>query len=323
MYFIWVYYALRARTPFFFAAANPSITNGGFLMESKKAIYDIIPPRYIPKTLCFAPDEKPETILSAVAAAGIVFPCIAKPDIGMKGLGVEKIPDSAQLARYAQRIGVPFLVQTFIDFPEEVGVFYCRLPEEEKGRITGIVYKELLIVTGDGQVSVRELIRREPRFLLQLPALEKRYGEKLDEILSAGETLNLVPYGNHARGAKFIDASHWANERLTATIDTICRQIPGFYFGRLDIKYLSLEALERGEHFLLVEVNGAGSEPTHMYDPDHSIFFAWKEIRRHLGLCYKTSVQNHRKGVPYLTWREGLKMFADNAAMVKKLKSFE
>ena len=108
-----------------------------------------------------------------------------------------------------------------------------------------------------------------------------------DRFLSEGEEYILSPYGNHARGAMFLDDSHLADEQLREVMDQVCRQIPGFYFGRLDIRFKSWEDLKAGRHFSIIEVNGAGSEPTHIYDPSHSLFFAWKEIIRHWVLLYK------------------------------------
>ena len=104
----------------------------------------------------------------------------------------------------------------------------------------------------------------------------------------------LVPYGNHVRGAKFLDANHLIDDELTHIIDTICQQVKGFYFGRLDIRYNSWERLKRGQEFSIIELNGAGSEPTHMYDPKHSIFFAWKEIICHWNILFDISRINHR-----------------------------
>ena len=50
IYLYWFWLCARARSFFFFNTSNPSIINGGFLMESKKEIYDLIPatchPRY-------------------------------------------------------------------------------------------------------------------------------------------------------------------------------------------------------------------------------------------------------------------------------------
>ena len=50
IYFYWFYLCIRARSLFFFSAANPSIENGGFLMERKSDIYKLMPQVYYPKT---------------------------------------------------------------------------------------------------------------------------------------------------------------------------------------------------------------------------------------------------------------------------------
>ncbi len=162
-----------------------------------------------------------------------------------------------------------------------------RYPDQKTGKITGIVSKEFMILTGDGVSTIEELIKKNPRYELQLATLKLEYGNKLLEILPKGEKLNMVPYGNHARGAKFIDGSHWISPKLTETINTICIQIPEFYFGRLDVMYTCWEELERGENFSIVELNGAASEPTHIYDPRHSLFLLGKNSRDILGICMK------------------------------------
>ena len=322
MYFVWFYYAAKARSFFFFNAANPLIKNAGFLMESKKEIYDIIPAQFIPKTLFFKQDTATAEILKMVSASGIAFPCIAKPDMGGKGRGVEKIYALEAIAGYATKIKMDFLVQEFIPYPEEVGIFYCRMPDEADGFISGIVAKEFLIVKGDGYSTLTQLLEKDSRYHFQLPALQKIYGEGLNVVLEKDEVKNLVPYGNHARGAKFLDVSYWADESFTKTFDTIFKQIPEFYFGRLDIMYSNFEDLKAGKNFSIVELNGAGSEPTHIYDPGHSLFFAWKEIARHFKILCAISIQNHKKGFRYLTVKEGMQMFKENRAVMKNLDQF-
>jgi hypothetical protein len=107
---------------------------------------------------------------------------------------------------------------------------------------------------------------------------------------------------------------------LQQTIDTVAKQIPGFFYGRLDIMYTDWEDLCNGKNYSIVELNGAGSEPTHMYDPKHSIFFAWREIIKHWKILYHISNWNHEnKNAPYLTFSKGIKMFKDNSAINKKL----
>lgn len=87
---VWLYYSFKARSLFFFNAANPAMKNGGMAMESKMEIYKMIPPQFIPKTVFIPKDQSPEKALERVLASDIGFPFIAKPDIGMKAFGVEK-----------------------------------------------------------------------------------------------------------------------------------------------------------------------------------------------------------------------------------------
>jgi len=321
IYLYWFVLCARARSLFFFNAANPSIKNGGFLMESKKEIYDLIPKQYYPQTMLFTAGTPVEQMLVQLRSAGFVFPLIAKPDIGMRGLAVAKLADEKEACLYVQGSQVDFLVQEYVPYENEIGIFYYRYPDEAGGHISGIVKKEFLAVTGDGKTPTRELLLRDPRYILQLPILEQTMQDLLAEVVPAGEKKVLVPYGNHARGALFLDDSDRADAKLVSMIDEICKQVPGFYFGRLDIRYRSWEELKEGKHFSIIELNGAGSEPTHMYDPRHSVFFAWKEIIRHWHILLRISIQNHhRLNLSYLSTTSGLQMFRANAAYVKKIQ---
>ena len=320
IYFYWVWLCIKARSFFFFNTANPTIKNGGFLMESKKEIYDIIPSQYYPKTILIKEQSTKEEIFALVKHSALCFPLIGKPDIGMRGLSVKKLENENDILDYAKVSKVDFLLQEFIPFEQEVGIFYYRFPNETKGHLSGIVGKEFLSVIGDGVSTIETLLTKDKRYILQLPTLQKAYGEKLSEVLEKGEKFLLVPYGNHARGAKFIDLSYLIDEQLTNTIDRVCKQIDGFYFGRMDVRYNTWEELKEGKNFGIVELNGAGSEPTHIYDPQHSIFFAWKEIIRHWKILWRISRINHRKEkIPYMNFSSGMQMFRDNTAYVKMI----
>ena len=236
----------------------------------------------------------------------------------MKGLGVQKVNDRTELVNYISTSRVNFLIQEYIPYKNEVGIFYYRLPGEKSGHISGIVSKEFLSVTGDGISTLEMLLMMDNRHILQLPVLQKTYGKSLQNVLQAGEEFVLVPYGNHVRGAKFTDASHLIDERLTQMIDSICKGVQGFYYGRLDVRYNTWEELREGKNFSIIELNGAGSEPTHMYDPAHSIFFAWKEIIRHWNILYKISRRNHHAvHKPYMDTRSGLSMLKESHRYIK------
>ncbi|MFK5957395.1 MAG: D-alanine--D-alanine ligase [Lutibacter sp.] len=321
IYFYWIFLSIKAKSLGFFNASNPRIKNGGFAMESKKEIYDLIPKKYIPETLFFKENETVKNILNTIHNSNIQFPFIIKPDIGLQGLRVAKIETVEELKVYLKKATYNFIIQEFAQFPLEIGIFYYRMPNETKGKITGIVYKDFLIVEGNGIHSIEELITQNPRFALQLDALRLKFGNQLKEILQKDEKRNLVPFGNHVRGCKFTDVSDWITDELTETFNTICTQIPDFYFGRLDIMYHSRKDLEKGKNFYIIELNGAGSEPTHMYDPKHSIFFAWKEIIKHYNILYKISAFNHQKGYSYLNMNRCRQMVLDNKTLTNHLKS--
>ncbi len=317
LYFIWL--GLKARAIFFVNAANPGILNGGFLMESKKEIYDIIPNQFYPRTVYLPKTAKLSEAISQVQQAGIEYPFIAKPDIGGRGRMVAKINTEAELMEYLDIVQEDYLLQEMVQWKNEAGIFYYRYPNEAKGHISGIVAKEFLSITGNGKSTMLQLLQQEKRFILQIPALHKIYGKRMYEVMPAGITEVLVPFGNHARGSKFIDASNRIDEALTKAIDDICIQIPGFYFGRMDIKFNSWEELKQGKNLSIIELNGSGSEPTHIYDPAHSVFFAWKEIIRHWKIMQRISIINHKTyGVPYMTLKEGLHMLKSDTEHLKK-----
>lgn len=317
---VWLYYSVKARSFFFFNAANPGMKNGGMAMISKMEIYNMMPEQCIPQTVFVNKDEALESALERIRDKHICFPFIAKPDIGMKAFGVEKIHNRDEFLRYANWTPSHFLVQELIPFSKEVGIFYVRKPNEAQGKITGIVSKEFLSITGDGQSSMLELIKRKPRSHLQLKVLEQRYGAKLQNVLKEDEEFILVPYGSHTRGAKFVDISHKISTELIRTIDGVCSQMEGFYYGRLDVLYNTFEELCEGKNFSIIEVNGAGGEATHIYDPKHSLFWAWGEVARHWGMLCEISMANKKAGCPYLSFRDGRAMLRQTGALQAQLR---
>lgn len=320
MYTYWLYLSVKARSFFFFSAANPMRLNAGFAMENKSDSYKHLDQQIYPKTVLFAHGTSAPQLKGRLADEEIYFPLIAKPDMGERGTGVKLINNLADLVDYSRQSKTSFLTQEFIDYKNEVGIFYHRLPHAVTGKITGIVGKEFLKITGDGQSTMEILIKQNDRYLLQFNTLKKLYGTHFGQVLPKGEEKVLVPYGNHCRGAKFIDLSDRISENLTQVIDNVCKRLPEFYFGRLDIKFKNWGDLEQGKNFSIIELNGAASEPTHMYDPKHSIFFAWKEIKKHWDLLYKISKFNAKsKSIPLMTTVEGIRMLKAHNEHIKGL----
>ncbi len=296
--------------------------NGGFVMDSKIEIYELIPQHFYPITK-FVKEKIPfrevETLLET---SKIKFPFIVKPDIGLRGSAVKKVTNVNELEAYHNKANFDYLLQDLIPYENEVGIFYVRFPHEKHGRITGIVAKEFLIIEGNGLSTIEELLKTNPRYEFQLKTLENEYGNLLKTILAKGERRNLVPYGNHARGAKFLDYSNLISPELTKVIDEMCLQVPEFYFGRMDLMYNTWDELEKGKNFSVVELNGSASEPTHIYDPKHSLFFAWKELARHIRYMFQISVENHKRGFPYLSHKVGMQQYRLHLEQSNKIVNF-
>ncbi len=301
----WAWLVLKARSFFFFSASNPTIENGGMLGESKMKIFDLINDGLKPKTIYLKYDSTINQIHTKLKNEDLHFPLIFKPDIGERGTFVEKIESDEDIEKYISKIKVDFLIQEYIDYPIEMGVFYYRLPNEEKGRVSSIVVKDMLSVTGDGQSSVKELSVKIPRAKIIMSDLEIRLGETMGKVLKSGEMLELEPIGNHCRGTTFLNGNHLINEKLSKTFDKIAKTIEGFYFGRVDLRCKSIAELYNG-NIKILELNGAGSEPGHIYHPGTALLEAYKAIFHHINILYEISKQNHKNGTPYMSFSEGV-----------------
>lgn len=291
-FLLWLWYALKLRSWRFYAYANPTIANGGLYGDSKADIYALLPKGHYPETYVVKKlADKLET--ATEVAKRFRFPVVVKPDVGCRGVGVQWVHNFEELWLYGSELEADFLVQEIVDYPNEMGLFYCRMPGETQGTITGITHKVFLTVVGDGVRSLRELLSADARHAMQIPKLSSKMD--LDEILKPEESRCLVPFGNHNRGTLFLDGKEWITPELVTTFDNLLRQVDGFYYGRLDIRYNTLDELERGENYAIIELNGAKSEPTHMYDPKHSFWFGQREIWRHQQMLSKIAAANLAK----------------------------
>ncbi len=301
-YFIWL--AIKRRSFFFFTAANPSIEFGGMMGEKKSEIFKIIPQQYVPLTKLFQPNEA-KTAIAFTQKTG--YPVIAKPNIGERGRWVEKIVDQSALEKYMKTCPVPFLIQELVTYPLELGVFYVRLPGESHGKITSLVEKGFLAVTGDGQANVRKLLLSNPRASLQVDMGHDRIFHLLDLMPAEGERIEIESIGNHCRGTQFLNKNSRISRKLEKAFDEIADRIPDFYFGRFDLRCQSYEDLEKLKNFKILELNGAGAEPGHIYQPGYSLLRAYRDIIWHLATLADISYRNKQRGHQYWTLRQGMK----------------
>ncbi len=159
-------------------------------------------------------------------------------------------------------------------------------------------------MTGDGKSTLEGLVRQHARARLQYRVLRKKYAHHWHEVIPEGKKMLLEPIGNHCRGTKFLNGNELITLQLRDVFDQISQSIDGFSYGRFDLRCRSIDELYSGEGIRILELNGAGSEPGHIYHPGFPFFRGMGVLFRHWTVLYRISRQNHRNGVPYMTLRE-------------------
>jgi hypothetical protein len=304
--FLWIYYAIRARHFWWVSPANPTLEFSGFEGESKREMYEQLPKRYYPRTIYIDPTLSFDHLRAEIKATGFTYPILGKPDVGMKGMLVRKLDNEAQLRYYHEHVTVDYIIQDMVELPMEFSVFHIRYPGQEKGMVTGFIAKDYMSVSGDGVSTLRELIEAHPKAKFRGEEMTIRHGAHYEEVIPAGEKYYLSIAGNHNRGANFINLHKEIDERLTAVFDAISLEAGHFYFGRYDLKCSSVEDLKAGRNILILEYNGVGAEPNHIYDCGMSYIQALGEIAKHWEHMYRIGRINHKtSGIPYWKFGEG------------------
>lgn len=310
-----LYLAIRHRSLTLFTAANPAIPGGGFVGESKGAIL---------QGLAHAPEQvaRWELIPSSLAAADrlalaesflerhrLGYPVVLKPDTGERGSGVRVIRTPEELGVYLARAGGDTIIQEYVE-GREYGVFYYRIPGEARGRIFSVTDKRIPTVVGDGMRTLEVLILADDRAVSMAPLFLTRHQARLLDIPAAGEVVALGDLGNHCQGAVFHDGGHLVSAELEAAIEMLVAGYDGFFFGRFDLRVPSEEALRAGRNLKVLELNGASSEATHIYDPRHGPWAAWRTLREQWRILFAIGERNRRAGVRPLTLAEFLRAYA-------------
>ena len=276
----WIWKSIQSKSFSYFCKVNPGIEFGGFLDYSKYKILQQIPDEFKPKTnILFTKNEN---------EIPFKFPFVVKPDHGERGVNVEVIKNNYDWGNYP--LTENLIIQEFIDLPLEFGIFYAKFPNGKKGKILSITGKEFLVYQADGNSTLREFVENNPRAVSRMNYLNEKFKEQWEIIHPKGTEILLEPIGNHNRGTRFFDASNLISEELTQKITEIADGIQGFYYGRFDVKSQSENELKSGK-LIILEVNGANSEPTHIYDSNFTLIQAYKEVKRHFDVQFQISKQ--------------------------------
>lgn len=311
----WIRLGLRHGSLTLPTAANPKIFTGGMWGESKSSyFYDVAPAerKWIADFVLLARGAGDASVLADTARAAreladakLVFPLIAKPDIGWHGHGVRRIDNREQLDNYIAAFpeSQTLMLQKYVDYAAEAAVLYARLPGEASGSILSLTLRYFPHVIGNGRMTLRQLIvsdaRAQWKSALHLGIDPTHRGIDrldLDRIPERGEVVRIALIGNQRAGALYRDGRRHITAVLQERFDAIARSMTEFHYGRFDLRFDTIEALMRGEDFSIVEINGIGGEAIDCWDPHLAVREVYRRLTDQQRLLFLIGARNRERG---------------------------
>jgi hypothetical protein len=311
----WCWLGLRYRSLTLPSAANPCITSGGLVGEGKLEYFEQMGPTgraatppYVGVRDIAALSER--DLASVLGNAGIVFPVVAKPNLGLCGYGVRKLDTPVALREYATLFpsGQSLVLQQYLPQEHEAGIFYARDPRSGAGRLIGLALRYYPRVQGDGCSTLGELVRKDPRTGRMLRSPAHACPHDLDSVPAAGQIVRLATIGSTRVGGLYRDGGALITEALTSAIDKIAREMPEFHFGRFDVRFDDVRDLQAGRGFSIMEINGAGSEAIHAWDPGLGLVAGLRMVFAKQRLLFEIGAANRKRGVRPIGLRELIRL---------------
>ncbi|GAB3478668.1 ATP-grasp domain-containing protein [Polaromonas eurypsychrophila] len=298
----WLWLSLRYGSATLPSAVNPAITAGGLVGETKLEYFRGMGAlaRGATARHCALPPARQNLagLRIAMAQAGLVFPMVVKPDLGMCGFGVRLVGDEAALMAYLALfpLNQQLLLQEYLPQEGEAGIFYARKPGAAQGRIIGLALRYFPRVTGDGIATLAQLIAADPRTSRVQGRHDHVAVPEPDRVPARGEVVRLATIGSTRVGGLYRDGATCITPALTAAVEAIARDMPAFYAGRFDVRFEDLQHLSEGRGLKIMEVNGAGSEAIQAWDPDIGLLAAFRIIFAKQRVLFAIGAANRRRG---------------------------
>ncbi|MES2681930.1 MAG: hypothetical protein V4650_00280 [Pseudomonadota bacterium] len=321
----WLYYlpivgwilwlGLKHRSPTAFTAANPALDASGVVGERKhQALAPLqanAPDLVAEFTLLHAGEASLRRDEALQFAQRVGFPVVLKPDVGQRGRGVFIARDAAGVGDYLSRFDGSVIAQRYIG-GEEFGVFIARAPGDAAVQVLSIVHKTFPSVSGDGVQTLQQLILADARARLISSALFTRWAGQLARVPMAGEQIVLVEIGAHCRGSLFLDATALCTPALIRALTRLADAVPGYGFGRIDLRIPSVAALQAGEGLRVLELNGVTAESAHIYHPDTPLLDGYRAMFRQWSLAFEIGAAQARQGADITSPLQLLRLFRED-----------
>ena len=299
----WLWLGLRYWSLTLPSTTNPSIPSGGLVGEGKLDYFNGTGRLGLSAiaTYCALSTHHRWTAKSLskkMASAGLTFPVIAKPNVGLCGFGVQRIATMDALLSYCRAFPPHevIVLQRYVSDVGEAGIFYLRDPDRAVGELIGLALRYAPQVIGDGVHTINELID-ENRRARRLQSSQHHCNFDGAQIPPRGTSVRLATIGSTRVGGLYCNGADLITPQLTAAIDAIARDMRSFHFGRFDVRFDDVNELRAGRGFTIIEINGAGSEAIHAWDPQIGVIAAFRIIFDKQRRLFAIGQKMRRRGI--------------------------
>jgi hypothetical protein len=319
----WIVLSIRYGSWALPTAANPQITAGGLVGEGKSEYFRSMGRLARAHTAAFCVFRNSGKVLDAekvMTEAGLEYPLILKPDIGWCGFGVRIVKTRDELTSYlrAYPANEEIILQKFVSYEGEAGIYYIRRPHEARGRITGILLRFFPRVVGDGHSTIAELMARNPRACRLGQDGRSEPCCDISRVPYAGEMVRLSVTGSTRVGGMYEDATALVTPEMENAINDIAMDMKDLHVARFDVRYESIGAMRAGRSFNIIEVNGVGSEAVHAWDPRYTLSEAYRIVFEKQRMLFSIGSAMRKRGHRPISGLAMAKLFLRQGRLIRR-----
>jgi len=130
-----------------------------------------------------------------------------------------------------------------------------RNPGQDDGRIMALVQKQDVVVRGDGEQTLEELIWLDEVAVSRGELYQRCHSRELNNVVPAGRFVTLNLTGSYGHGARCVHRPDLSTPELGAAVTAFTKRFPGLHFARFDLRAVSEAELMAGR-FTCTEVGG-------------------------------------------------------------------
>lgn len=230
-------------------------------------------------------DRRTEDVLSRMRENGIAFPCVMKPEIGDGGVGVCIVRSREHLRNWLEVNPDPAVLQEYVG-GNEYEIVWSRRPGRAGGRIQTVVQKDFVVVKGDGERKLEDLIWADDKAVSDGKLFSKLNFRDANRVLAAGESYALAPIGSRIKGANFVSRPELRAGTLADVIDRLADACGDVHYLVLDIRAESDSDLAAGKNIRITGVKGAGATAGTIFDGYVRMGMAYSRAFRQMNYCF-------------------------------------